>query len=203
MSVASAWKTAKWAAQQAWKLKGLINSEMLKVDTLENGTVITSAGTYSTHVTAVAVGDTDQTRTGNSIYVRSVNIRGQLLYNSTAGTTPVACCLMVVIDTQQVGDTGPYIGNVIDFSTNGVNAHVAKSTAGRFKILYRRVLFTDSVDRTVVPIDINLPMRHHVRYNGQNATDIQKGGIYILAGSDQGTNGPTLKYDCRLSYHDN
>ena len=176
---------------------------MFKYDTLESGTVITSAGTYSTHLTSIAIGDTDQTRTGNSIFVRSVNIRGQLIYNATAGVTPTLTRLMVVIDTQQVSDTGMFIGNVIDFSTNGVNAHVAKSTAGRFKILYSKVLVNDSIDRTVSQFNINLPMRHHVRYNGLNNTDIQKGGIYVLAGSDQATNGPTLKFDARVSYHDN
>ena len=69
-NLSSAWKTAKWAAQQAWKLKGLVNSEMFKYDVNQSGTAITSAG-YASNLAGVAVGDTDVTRTGNSIFARS------------------------------------------------------------------------------------------------------------------------------------
>lgn len=202
MSLSSAWKTAKWAANAVWKIKGLVNSEMLKHDVQEAGTIITTAGYYKP-LTDVAVGDDDASRTGNSIYVRSVHIRGQLVYNGTAGATPGFCRLIVVIDTQQVGDTYPAISEVLDTATGGVNAHVLHTTAGRFKILYSRVFTTDNIDRTVVPILINLPMRHHARYNGTASTDIQRGGIYVHAISSEATNGPKLIYNARLSYHDN
>lgn len=203
MSVASAWKTAKWAAQQAWKLKGLVNSEMLKYDTNESGTTITSAGTYVSHLTSIAIGDTDTTRTGNSIYVRAVNIHGRVVYNATSGVTPTFLRLMVVIDSQQVGDTLPLISSVIDTTNGGYQAHMLNTTVGRFKVLYSKIITTDSVQNTVKPFEINLPMRHHVRYNGSAGTDIQKGGIYVLAISSEAINGPKLIWNARVSYHDN
>jgi len=203
MSVASAWKTAKWAAQQAWKLKGLVNSEMLKFDTNEAGSTVTSAGTYVSHLTAIAIGDTDNTRTGNSIYVRAVNLHGRVVYNATAGVTPTFLRLMIVIDSQQVGDTLPSIGHVIDTTVGGYQAHMLSTTVGRFKVLYSRIITNDSVQNTVKPFEINLPMRHHVRYNGSAGTDIQRGGIYVLAISSEAVNGPKLIWNARVSYHDN
>lgn len=202
-SLASAWKTAKWAANAAWKLKGLVNSEMLKFDTNEVGTIVTTSGTYQSHLTAIAIGDTDTTRTGNSIFVRAVNIKGRVVYNATAGVAPTFLRLMVVIDTQQVGDTLPSIGSVIDTASGGYQAHMLNTTVGRFKVLYSKILVNDSIQRTVVPFELNFPMRHHVRYNGSNSTDIQKGGIYVLAISSEATNGPKLIWNARVSYHDN
>lgn len=203
LTVRKAYQGAAWAAKQIWKLKGLVNSEMFKLDLNDFGTVITNAGSYCYHLTAVPIGDTDITRTGNSIFVRSINIRGQLIYNPTSGVTPTGCRIMVFMDTQQVGDTAPFIGSVIDATAGGVNAHMLSTTVGRFKVLYSRILYTDSINRTVIPINVNLPMRHHVRFNGSGANDIQKGGIWFVALSDQATNGPKLLWNSRTSFHDN
>lgn len=202
-SLSSAWKTAKWAAKAAWKLKGLVNSEMLKYDTNEAGTTVTTSGAYVSHLTSIAVGDTDTTRTGNSIFVRAVNVNGRVVYNGTSGAVPTFLRFMIVIDTQQIGDTSPQIGTVIDSATAGYQAHMLNTTVGRFKVLYNNIFVTDSVQNTVRSFNINLPMRHHVRYNGTANTDVQRGGIYIMAISSEAVNGPKLIWNARVSYHDN
>lgn len=193
---------ASWLAKQVWKLKGLVNSEMHKLDVNNAGGTVTTAA-YAAHLSAVAVGDTFDARTGNSIYARSLNIKGQVVYNGTAGATPTFLRLLVVQDTQQIGDTSPAISDVLSTASSGYNAHINAATAGRFKLLYSDIHATDSVQNTVKKFDINLPMRHHIRYNGTASTDIQKGGLYIMAISDQATNGPKLIFDSRLSFHDN
>lgn len=203
MSLSSAWKTAKWAANAAWKLKGLVNSEMLKLDTNEAGSTITTSGTYVQHLTAIAQGDSDVTRTGNSVFVRAVNIKGRSVYNATLGAVPSFIRIMLVIDTQQVGDTSPTINGVIDTTNGGYQAHMLNTTVGRYKVLYSKIFTNDSVQNTVKSFDINIPLRHHVRFNGTASTDIQKGGIYIMAISSEVTNGPKLIFNARVSYHDN
>lgn len=182
-------------------LRGLVNAEMYKLDVIETGTIITdNPVTYVQHLTPVAQGDGDSNRTGNSIFVRSLNIRGQVIHNSS-GTSPEFTRVVVVMDTQQVGDTSPTLGLVLE--ANGYNSHLNKATVGRFKILYSQIIETDSVNRVSRNFYINLPMRHHVRYNGTASTDIQKGGIYLMAVSSEPTNGPKLVFDSRLSYRDN
>lgn len=199
MSLASAWKTAKWAAQQAWKIKGLVNSEMMKLDTSASGVSIPTTGVV-THMTAVAQGDTDASRHGNSIYVRALNIKGYVRMNSAA--TASVYRLSVIIDTQQVGDTSPTYSDI--YESADVNSHLNNATVGRYKILKNIVLTLVQGQTDVRYFDINIPMRHHVRYNGTATSDVQKGGIYLVRVSNEGVGyTPSDTYEARLSYHDN
>lgn len=191
-------KTALWGVN---KLRGLVNSEMYKWDVVETGAVVTSAqNSYSARLSAIPQGDGDNARTGNSIFARSLNIRGQVI-NNISGTPPEYMRVMVVLDTQQIGDTTPNLADVLE--NNGYNSHLLKSTVGRFKILFSSIYEVNSTINISRTFDINIPMRHHIRYNGTAGTDVQKGGLYIMAISSEATNGPTLRFDSRLSYHDN
>lgn len=191
---------ARKAWQGVWKLKGLVNSEMLKKDVTESGTPVTTAGAYSVNLSPIAQGDGPSDRTGNSVFARSLNIKGQIIFNASGSTTQFMR-VAVVLDTQQVGDTSPAYTDL--YSSAAYNAHVNVNTAGRFKILYSKTIETDSVNNLARPLLINIPMRHHIRFNGTASTDIQKGGIYILASGSEATNGPYIRYESRLSYHDN
>lgn len=191
---------AKYAIDGLWKLKGLVNSEMYKFDVTESGTPVVSAGTYAVLLSPIAIGDGPSDRTGNSIFVRALNIHGQLIFNSS-GSSPQFVRVAIVIDTQQVADTSASYTTLYNSST--YNSHVNVATAGRYKILYSRVFELDNVNNLSRMMNINIPMRHHVRFNGTASTDIQKGGLYILASSSEATNGPTIKYESRLSFHDN
>lgn len=197
--LSSAGSAAYAALRGVQYLKGLVNSEMYKVDITDTGTIITDAGTYQKQLTAVAQGDGDSARTGNSIYVRSLNIRGQIIFNSS-GTNPQFLRLMVVIDRQQIADSAVSTTTVL---AGGYNSHLNSLNVGRFTILHSRTYALDDNDRLVTNFVINLPMRLHVRYNGTANTDIQRNGIWIVAVSSEPTNGPKLVFDSRLSYHDN
>lgn len=196
----TAMSLAKKAWAGVWKLKGLVNSELLKKDVAESGTPVTSAGVYSVLLSPIAQGDGNVDRTGNSVFARALNIKGNIVYNSSGNTTQFMR-IAVVLDTQQIGDTSPSYTDL--YQSADYNSHVNRSTAGRFKILYSKVHQVDTVNNLSRPLNINIPMRHHIRFNGTASTDIQKGGIYILASSSEGTNGPYIRYDSRLSYHDN
>lgn len=200
MSLSSAWKTAKWAANAAWKLKGLVNSELKKVDYTAAGTNVTNAGTV-VDLNNIGQGDTDNARNGNSLYVRSLNWKGYLA-RPTAGDVVQCVRLVVFMDTQQVGDTAPTLNNVLDNITP--YSHLNSDTVGRFKILCNKVLTLDTAKSLSQQFEINIPMRHHIRYNGTTGTDVQKGGLYLGFLSTQGTsNYPTISYEARLCYHDN
>lgn len=190
--------TAVW--NEIYKIKGLVNSEMYKYDQSQTGLSLTNSGGVL-HVTSVAQGDGDSARTGNSILARSVNIKGVLKYNSVGTVFAQPCRLIVVIDTQQVGDASPTVATVLEQATT--YSHINSDTAGRFKVLYNRVYNLNSGTAAAIPFQINIPMRHHVRYNGTLSTDIQKGGIYFLYMSNESSTYPTMDYECRLSYHDN
>lgn len=196
----SALSLAKQALAGLWKLKGLVNSELYKLDNQDTGTIITDAGTYSVHLTNIAIGDGDSDRTGNSVYVRSLDLRGQFIYNTT-GTDPQFVRLALVLDTQQIADTPPTYTQI--YNGADYNAHLNPDTVGRFKILYSKVFALDNVNSLERMINIRKIMRHHVRYNGSTINDIQKGGLFLVACSSEPTNGPKIIWNCRTSYHDN
>lgn len=194
--------TPKQLAMSAWRgvkyLKGLVNSEKYKFDATFSAAAVPDSGLV-THLTAIAQGDGVTARTGNSIFVRSVNVHGALTYN-VAGAISQNVRVAIIIDTQQIGDTTPGLLDV--YSATGPYGHINAATAGRFKIIWSKLYILDT-NNPSLKVDFNLPMQHHVRFNGTLATDIQKGGIYIVASSTAASNYPTFSGEARVSYHDN
>lgn len=204
-SWASAGAKAGSLAKIAWrgvqKLRGLVNSEMYKLDQTLTAQNIDQGTPIVQHITAVAQGDGDGQRTGNSILARSFNFKG-LVYRSSAGDANQMVRVSVIQDTQQVGDTTPLCNNIYE-GTNPYN-HLNSDSVGRYKVLYTKSFILDTVKNLSQILDINVPMMHHVRYNGTASTDIQKGGLYFVFTSTQGTsNFPAVTGEMRLSYHDN
>lgn len=203
------WYDKKYSAQQlavkAWKatkyLKGLVNSEMLHVDTSFSGTTIPNTGTV-THLTAISQGDTAAGRTGNSLLLRSLTYRARFEINS-AVTSNTAITMIVFMDKQQVSDTAPAPGDILTgLSTESL---LSLNTGGRFRIMMRKsyVLTPASGGRPAIEIAKYFNIQKHVRYNGTASTDIQKNGLYVLLISSEATNVPSITGNFRIGYHDN
>lgn len=192
-------RTGMSLARQVWKLKGLVNSEMFKYDVAFTPTSVTTAPI--TNLCAVAQGDGDAARTGNSIFCRSWNFSGSLIHNSSGATTQFVR-ISVIMDSQQISDTLPTYSNI--YESSSPYAHLNSDTVGRYKVLFSQMYMVNNSDKAAVPVRINLPMRHHVRYNGAASGDIQRGGLYLCIATDEPTaNYPTWQGEYRLSYHDN
>lgn len=198
----NAMELASKAAQGVWYLKGLVNSE-LKVHSASVNQNIDYNGILD-NLTLIAQGDTETTRDGNSIFLRYVNIKGRVAYSSSINPSTVR--LMVLIDTSQDPATTT-VSDVVAASTTGtVFAPIAplnkNSGVGRFKILYSK-LFTVSEYRPTQAYEINLDLRHHVKYDGATATSLKKGSVYFLQISDKTTDVPANMYYSRVKFHDN
>lgn len=192
-----------YSIRDLWKsihyIKGLVNSELFKKDSSFDTTVDTTGAV--THLTDVGQGDTVSGRAGNSIFVRSLYWRCLITINATL--KPTFLRLMVVRDRQQVGDTAPAIGDVLQ--TVSIQSPLDVSTnQGRFDILMDRTVKLDDASRQTVFLQRFFPMRSHVRYNGVSSTDIQKNGLYFMAFSNEDSlDAPTVSWNARISYHDN
>lgn len=182
-------------------LRGLVNSEMKKHDVTTS--LLPSDAGAVLHLTDIAQGDTDATRDGNSIFLRAINLRGNIVYNSTtAGIQYVT--ISIVMDKQQVSDTTPSWGDIYDTSGSAIFAHLNNATVGRFSVLYSKTFTLDGVNKIATVFKINKSFRHHVRYNGTASTDIQKGGVYFVYSSNvPTTNFPSINLTSRASFHDN
>lgn len=202
----AAWYNKKYStvdlAKRAWSmakyLRSLINVEHQKADfTIVNGGQSTTPTVV--HLSAIAVGDSEGSRTGNSILCKYLYMKGSILMNSSALATK--CRLIILRDKQQVGDTSPAMTDVYE----GANtlAFLNKNTVGRFDILYDKTFNLDSVNNQIVLPDKYIRLNSHVRYNGTASSDVQKGGLYSICISDQATNVPTVSASARLMYIDN
>lgn len=202
------WYNKKYSTMQlaakAWRgvkyIKGLVNSEMYH--TIQNGSGLLSNAASPTvlNITAIAQGDTNTTRTGNSILLRNIAIRMEFINNTL--TTATLYRIMLVQDNQTVADeTTLAVTDILESAST--LSFISTTTTGRFKILKNWYFSTDSVSKVSKTISSYNSMMHHVRYNGTASTDVQKGAIFLVAFSDDGTNKPLFSYNIKTSYHDN
>lgn len=199
----SAMATATAAYYGVQRLRGLVNSEMNKADYGAAPTVSDNPAQTLIHLSAVAIGDSASQRTGNSIYARALN--GTLTFERSAASTTVATYvrMMLVQDTQQIADSGgASLTAVSDVLQSDWESHLNQATVGRFKVLKSKIIMLNSQYPSAT-LKFNKAMRHHIRYNGTLSSDIQRGGLYLVLLSNEATNVPTVRYNIRLSYHDN
>lgn len=202
------WYQKKYSTQQlaykAWNaakyLKGLVNSELYHYDSTFNTTI---PGTGSmTLLNGIAQGDTSVTRTGNSILMKNATYRFKIVINSsvTANTTVL---FMLLWDTQQIADTTPAVTDVL--KTAATQSLLNLNAQGRFQIVMRKTLVLTPATgaRPAMEIKGFHKFHTHTKYNGANATDIQKNGLYWLMVSSESTNTPTIEGEVRVAYHDN
>lgn len=206
----TAWYNKKYSigdvASHAWSaskyLLRMVNVEQKKFDFGETSQAIPVGGDV-VHLTAIAQGDNDGTRSGNSVLGQRLLINGNISINAAATNTNVR--ILVIRDKQQVGDGTPAITDVLDASyADYLVAPLNNDTVGRFDILYdRRFDLHVDTEKATKLFKISRSVNKHVRYNGSAGTDIQKGGLYMIACSSEATNTPTYTYYSRFTYTDN
>lgn len=188
------------ALNAAKYIKGLVNSEMFHRDTQ---LTLGSAQNGIRHLTAIPQGDGPSERTGNSILLRNIYIRGSIQINSsTLANTRVS--LVLLKDTQQPSDLLPIMSDIFQDYTDP-ETMLSTTTFGRYKILWRRnyVLTPVSGGKNAVEIIKYWKVYDHVRYNGTTSSDIQKNGYYLVMLTSEITNYPTIILNTRIGYRDN
>lgn len=202
-----AWYNRKYStmqlAQKAWTatkyLKGLVNSEMLHLD---NSYSLGAASNAIYHITGMSQNDTDSGRTGNSILLRNIYIRGLIEINpAVTGDSRVLVAL--VKDKQQISDTTPGVTDI--FKSTSPESMLNLNTSGRFKVLWRKTYVVAPVSggRNAVEVKRYWKIYDHVRYNGSGTSDIQKNGYYLVIITSEPANFPTVNFNTRIGYHDN
>lgn len=201
------YKWADWGWDKATKLsslqssvdflKGIVNAERFHLDTSINATPGTTSAVV--HLTALANGDGDGARTGNSVKGNHLMINLRFLQDPSG----VADFFRVIIfrDKQQVADTSPAMTDVLEAATP--TALINKANIGRFQIL-SDVTHKLSVNGNVAQQQkyvIRTPQ--HVRYNGTASSDIQKNGLYIAYVGTDNTNKTLILGSIRFAYYDN
>lgn len=193
----NAMQLAAKAAKGVWYLKGLVNSEMMH-NQQTGATTVPSTGVV-TLLNGMAQNDSTSGRTGNSILMRNVFLRMVFTQNVLAGATQYR--IMLLLDKQQVGDTSPTMGDILE--TVNPLSPLATASVGRFTVMKNWVFTTDDTKSQTRVLELYKDFRLHTRYNGSANTDIQKNGLYLVMLSNEPTNAPRVDYTWKVGYHDN
>lgn len=196
--------------QQVKSLQRFVNTLKPEVKYHEvgiSGTNITTTGSVF-HLSNIAQGDTVATRTGNSILVTDLVVKGS--FSSYTGSAAVSFRIAIVVDKQQIADTSPSAGDIFTdavATANPVTAVPSVATAERFRILWMSKLYNGgalaNTANTQIPFyEVAKKMNLKVSFNGTASTDIEKNGIYFVFLTDDGAN--TVDYNglCRIAFTD-
>lgn len=159
----------------------------------------TTANTQLLH--GIAQGDTNITRNGNNILIKSVSMKGWIQHNNTA-TVGQMVKMWLIADKQQIGDTTPTAADIWQVAASSVTAPLNRDTTGRFKILWSKT-YTVDPGNEIRPIYMYKRLTHPVKYNGTTGADIQKNGLYLFMASTDDTNKPQVNTNIRTTFLDN
>lgn len=203
------------AWQLAKHLATLVNVEEKKWDVDgSSGTVITSTASV-VNLSNIAQGLDYFNRTGDSILGQSIEFRALLVGSSAVERNRIR--ILIVCDHDNRG-TDPVIGDVLQGGSQPSIQPYNALSGNRFAVLYDELVTLNNAvglaasgtsttyiqDQSILPV-LKRKWNKHLRYIGTTGADASnyEGALFMMAISDQVTNGPTLAYTFRLTFTDN
>jgi len=182
-------------------IRGIINSELHYKDTSFNPTII-NTGNITFVTSGLAQGDGVSDRTGNSILLKSIFMRGTINMSSSATTTFVR--LLFFLDKENDGAT-PAVTDVLASADYKSNYNLLQ--AKRFVALSDKTYTLDVVTgpRAFSWKKLLKPPQTHVKFGGNtgNVADAREGHIFLLAITNESVNFPTAPFFGRVKWFDN
>lgn len=190
-------------AQKVVKLTKLVKGlkpEVKYIDTsLSTNNVPVATGSVI-HLTGIAGGTNVAQRVGDAVTSLWWNVNLSLTNTSSFNATNEnpSYRFYIVRDNQQVGDTAPAGGDLVDQpSLPKIQLlNISTTMQKRFQVLYDsrpQILFagtgvTAQNNSVVFPAKLQFNIKGRkkapIRFNGVNANDIQKGGLYLFFYTD-------------------
>lgn len=181
-------------------LKSVINVEKKYIDTTLTNQASAVTGTL-TLINGVGLGDTGQTRDGQSIKIVSIEIRGQVEINSSANASDFKWA--VLFDSQANGST-PLVSNI--WSSGSPTALRLIGTGTRFQVIHSKNMALSKNGNEMLCFKWFKKLSVHTKYNTGNAgdiTDIVTNALYFFNSSNETTNFPTINVSIRVRFIDN
>jgi len=151
-------------------------------------------------LTNIAVGDSESTRDGWKITLKSI----ELAYNWTIHSSAVSTTVRTTI-VQDMRNTGtqPDEDEIYELpnASNTVLSPWERSFKGRFKILYDKVDVLNVNGKAGVYHKKKIyKMNKTLRYTGDSASNYQAGACFLIFSSNDGTNLPSVSSVTRVNY---
>lgn len=193
---------ASKALTTALQVKKLLNVEFKFHDVSANGTAITNTGIIIP-LTNLAQGDTDDTRDGATIKLKS--IEANFIFKLNASATASVVRTMIVIDTQ-TNQVGPTLANVLADAGNQTNLVSPRNLDNRSRFIILKdfnLLLDASYDRKQK--SWYKKMNLHLVYdsNAGSISDLTSNSLTLFFMGSEGTNYPEVSYYVRSRYIDN
>ncbi len=190
------------ALKLATGLRRLINVEYKTINITIGDTTPTTTGVIQ-NLTAIAQGDDSGSRDGRKIRLASIKIQGSIKQHETATQTTTR--MVLVIDHDNTG-TPPTIAEL--FLTQAVfNTGQAKLGEpvpnSRFTVLLDKTFAMSDSGQKLFLLNYYRKLNHHVVFGGVGATDEGKGSLWLMTGSSEATNTPTLSMTSTTKWIDN
>lgn len=193
-------QTARRALKLAQTVRDIVNTEKKTwIDTPLAAVTQTSTATIA-NLNAIAQGDDDSERLGKTIKCLSFQMKGTAYFNVSA--TRSVLRIIVFRDNGFDGAT-PVITNLLS-GTPYINAMRAidPNDIARYTVLYDDV-FDFCASKPIVNFEHYKKYDQHIKFDGVAAADTANGGLWILAISDEATNGPSVTVRTKIRYVDN
>jgi len=201
--------------KQVKALQSVVNSLAPEIKYSDNfgGAQPTEAGAV-VHLTAIPQGDTQTTRTGNTICVKNVCVEG---YISRATTDPSVLSdlrFAVVLDKKQVTDTSPTAAQIFQDPANAWSSLPNTANLERFTVLWMSPVYDayqygydTNVLASRAPTQSNKfkfskNMNLKVSFNGSAGSDIEKNGLYFVCLNSDVTLEPIINAVTRVGFTD-
>ena len=188
---------AHTALKIAMRLKDMVNTEYKFLDTNYSNTMDYN-GIVST-LNSISQGITDTGRTGDSVKIQNIMLRGNIL----AGTVPAQLRVILFWDAQNKVAS---VSDVLESTGTAYSVLSPKNYDKRFqtKVLWDKVFdVVPTADNAHRHFQLSLPINLHSQYAAATST-INTGALKILLISNIVTTGlPTIVYYSRVSYTDN
>lgn len=162
---------------------------------------ITSTGTVS-NLNAMSEGTEEIDRVGRKVLCKSITIRYRLLLD-TAAHARTSTRFLLVRDTQQVADTAPTVGAVLNLVVAGATVTCPNySISPRFQVIDDWVVTLDTAQGIQHDGVKHYKLDKQIYWNGPLSTDIQRGGFWLIQVSDVTTNGSAFNALCDMAFTD-
>lgn len=202
---------AHQAYNMARVVASIVNSEKKYHDV--SFTINPDVTTQLQSLTQIPQGNTDITRNGDSVAIKSLTFKCQ--YFSDPAVTAEAVRIMLIRDYDNANGTAPTGAQILESATNIISFR-NKDFPKRFKVLMDKVITTNTNIKTRF-IDKykkfnmmkdkkgNPTVSQKVTFTGLNATDIARGHLYIvvLGNTATGATASQLNFNSRIRFYDN
>lgn len=191
-------QVASKALSTAYAVKKLLNVEY-KVHDQTITAAPSLTGVVSFLGSGLVQGDASNTREGNSILIKSIQLRGQV-----TTTVPNHCIRYIVfMDTDGTG-TAPAVGDLLaNNDTEGM--YSVLRYPGRFRVLLDKVYDVSSNGKSRQSFHLHQTMNVHQKWNGSGGavTDARKNALYLLSISSGSATLPSNNLHWRYRFIDN